>query len=96
MLAGVAHLHELGFANRDIKLQNVFVNNVGKIVMADFGFGTILQGRDKSGLLNSRLGTPCYMPPEMLFNVPYKGIPVDIYSLGVTLFCMRSARYPFE
>ena len=63
----MAHLHELGYANRDIKLQNIFVNNVGKIVMADFGFSTMLQGRDNRGFLQTHLGSPCHMPPEM-FN----------------------------
>ena len=96
ILAGVAHLHELGFANRDIKLQNIFVNDVGKIVMADFGFGSMLQGSEQSGLLKTRLGTALYMPPEIFNGQRYKGIPVDIYSLGVTLFAMRSVSYPFE
>ena len=61
----MAHLHERGYANRDIKLQNLFVNNVGKIVMADFGFSKMLQGGDNRGLLQTKLGTPSYMPPEV-------------------------------
>jgi serine/threonine protein kinase len=41
-------------------------------------------------------GTPSYMPPEIIKRTPYDGELADVWSLGVTLYAMLSAKLPFE
>ena len=43
------------------------------VKVADFGFAAPLMGRDNSGYLKTRLGTLCYMAPELISNEPYQG-----------------------
>ena len=89
-------MHQSGFANRDIKLENVIVDHNFDIKMADFGFAKVLEGVDKSGVLNTRLGTPGYMAPEILDRRGYSGDKTDIFALGVILFSMVTLTTPFE
>ena len=96
MVAAIAYMHQRGFSNRDIKLENVFVDGNFDIQMGDFGFAKILEGADRSGVLNTRLGTPGYMAPEILDRRGYSGEKTDIFALGVILFSMVTLTTPFE
>ena len=89
-------MHQNGIANRDIKLENVIVDQNFDLKMADFGFAKILEGPDKSGVLNTRLGTPGYMAPEILDRIGYSGEKTDTFALGVILFSMVTLTTPFE
>lgn len=64
--------------------------------MADFGFSTLLNGKDGSGMLSTYLGTRAYMAPEIIKKVPYSGIAVDVFALGVILFIMYAGSPPFN
>ena len=44
----------------------------------------------------NRLGTLEFMAPELFLAKPYKGEPVDVFAIGVTLFTMFATSYPFE
>ena len=48
------------------------------------------------GKLTGRAGTQGYQAPELLSNRPYEGPPVDVYSLGIILFCMVTHYMPFK
>lgn len=63
--------------------------------IADFGFATLLAGKDKSGILHTKLGTDGYMAPEIAIK-NYVGSEVDIFASGVILFIMYTASPPFE
>ena len=58
--------------------------------IADFGYAGPIQGRDGKGLLFSLLGTPNYMGPEILKQMPYVGESVDLFASAVILFTMVS------
>ena len=61
------------------------------VKIVDFGFSTPLNGRDRSGLLKSYVGTPEYMAPEMLTKNPsYLGCDVDLFAAVAILFIMYS------
>lgn len=62
--------------------------------LADFGFATLLAGKDKSGILHTKLGTEGYMAPEVQLK-NYDGKKADIFSCGVILFIMYTATPPF-
>jgi serine/threonine protein kinase len=50
---------------------------------------------DPQQKLDLRCGTSFYMPPEIVRNAPYLGIPADTWSLGVLLFTITNGYYPF-
>jgi len=60
------------------------------IKLIDFGFCAPIEGRDQSGYLRTYLGTKGFMAPEIHEGLRYKGAQVDLFSLGVILFCMVS------
>ena len=54
-----------------------------------------MEGRDGSGFLTTRDGTPEFQAPEILAEEPYQGEVVDLFALGIVLFMMYSGREPF-
>lgn len=60
MINGMAHCHEKNICHRDLKLQNVLVDDLGRVKIIDFGFSTTCTSRGK---LNTYCGTPPYMCP---------------------------------
>jgi len=63
------------------------------IKLADFGFAT--QIHDTEEKLNEFCGSIHYSAPEIIFKEPYKGPPVDVFSLGVILYTMLCGGHPF-
>lgn len=56
-------MHEKGIAHRDIKPENILLTDNYTLKLTDFGFSTPLAGKDKSGILRTKLGTEGYMAP---------------------------------
>eukprot|EP00971_Amphidinium_carterae_P249888 4960057-Amphidinium_carterae.1 len=93
LVDGVAFLHGLQVVHRDLKLENLLLDSLGCLRIADFGVAVLL--RDPEELLSDACGTPSYMAPE-LFREHHKGPPVDAWSVGVVLYAMLSGRMPFK
>lgn len=70
IVKGVSYCHSLKICHRDIKLENIIVDNKNNVKLIDFGFGAIAS-HDK--LLNFFCGTPSYMPPEIIQKKDYIG-----------------------
>lgn len=93
---GIIHLHSKGWIHRDLKPDNLLVNDEGKVKLIDFaiaqkakkGFGRFLTGKGKIS------GTRSYMSPEQIRNEPLDA-RADIYSFGCLLFELCSGRLPF-
>ena len=73
-------MHGANIIHRDIKPQNLFLDQTGDVQLGDWGFATIL----KSGGASGQMGTMDYVAPEILSGVRYAK-PVDVYSLGLAL-----------
>eukprot|EP01110_Echinostelium_bisporum_P013765 TRINITY_DN987_c0_g1_i1.p1 TRINITY_DN987_c0_g1~~TRINITY_DN987_c0_g1_i1.p1 ORF type:complete len:220 (-),score=38.96 TRINITY_DN987_c0_g1_i1:262-921(-) len=80
----VHYLHSNGVIHHDIKLENVGLRDDGQVVLMDFGMCTEFSSYM---LLSTFCGTLAYSPPELLTGREYQPTPVDIWSLGVLLFC---------
>ena len=89
--AGLRAIHNLGIIFRDVKLKNVLVANSGNLVITDFGLAKWLRRRQRTFTI---CGTLAFMAPEVAKGQAYDH-SVDLWSLGVLLYCMAFAQYPF-
>src|SRR3979409_1237315 len=89
---GSAHAH--GIVHRDVKPQNVLVDEEGSAKVTDFGIARPL---DQEGLTADGrvLGTTDYVSPEQALGHPVTG-QSDLYSLGIVLFEMLTGDVPFK
>jgi len=91
---GLAEAHRLGVVHRDLKPQNIMIDQEGHVRIMDFGIARSLQ---REGLTQADMiiGTPEYMAPEQFEGAEIDN-RTDIYSLGVVLFEMLTGRLPFQ
>ena len=96
IISGIDYLHKLKIAHRDIKAENILIEQNTKIIkIVDFGLSNTYDDKEE-GLLSTACGSPCYAAPEMLEGKLYKGGKVDIWSAGVVLYAMICGYLPFE
>jgi eukaryotic-like serine/threonine-protein kinase len=86
--------HERGIVHRDVKPQNVLIDEEGSAKVTDFGIARTL---DQEGLTADGrvLGTTDYVSPEQALGHPVTG-QSDLYSLGIVLFEMLTGDVPFK
>ena len=93
---GIIHLHGKGWIHRDLKPDNLLVNDEGEVKLIDFaiaqkqkkGLGRLFGGKNKVA------GTRSYMSPEQIRAEPLDARS-DIYSFGCLLFELCSGKLPF-
>jgi len=102
LLDGLAYCHLAGVAHRDLKLENVLLNEAGVLKLIDFGLSHVypkLEDKvtvDVSKLLKDVCGSKSYAAPEVLAARGYNGFAADMWSLGVCLFAMLSGFFPLD
>lgn len=89
----VKYIHDRKILHRDIKSQNIFLTDDGKVRLGDFGIAKILNS--SSELAQTCIGTPYYLSPEMCENKPYNN-KSDVWALGCVLYEMVTLRHAFE
>lgn len=90
----LAHAHREGFLHRDVKPENVLVDNEDLAYLTDFGLAADLKDGERLTKSNQALGTPAFMAPEQLRG-QHRDPRVDVYSLGATLYECVTGRVPF-
>ena len=93
IFSAINYLHNNHMAHRDIKLENILMNEKYEIKIIDFGFGMY---NPENKLQTFFGGTPNYMPPEIILKIPYVGQKADLWSLGVLIYKMYCADFPFR
>lgn len=91
ILRGLVHAHEQGILHRDLKPQNVFVCEDGRVRLLDFGLASLQDrvGPDKVAAAMSKGGTPSYMAPEQWLGGP-QDERTDVWAVGMILYRMLS------
>ena len=96
IVSAVEYLHKLKIAHRDVKSENILIDqNTKRIKLIDFGLSNTYGDKDE-GILSTSCGSPLYAPPEMLKGEIYKGNTIDIWSIGVVLYFMICGYLPFQ
>lgn len=93
LVSAVGCLHSNNIAHRDLKLDNIMIDEAheNRVVLIDFGFATACDRK-----LKMFCGTPSYMCPEIVKRGWYSGIKADMWALGVIFYRMITGSFPFR
>jgi serine/threonine-protein kinase len=90
---GLQIAHEQGIVHRDVKPENLFLTNQGRIKVMDFGIAKDTEvRRTRAGML---AGTPEFMSPEQINDMSQVTFATDLYSLGVVAYELLTGTLPF-
>lgn len=98
ILAAVDHAHRNGIVHRDIKPQNIMVDNQGRVKVADFGIARLKASQataTEEGSNGSVLGSVHYFSPEQAKG-EVADEKSDLYSVGVVMYEMLTGKVPFD
>ena len=87
------YCHSKNIVHRDIKLENILLDENLTIKVIDFGFSIVMPSTKK---LNIFCGTPSYMAPEIVNKLMYNGHATDVWALGILLYVLLHGCFPFK
>lgn len=103
IVAALVHCHGAGVYHRDLKPENILLDKHDRVKVADFGLASTREREPSSlaHLQHTAVGSLSYAAPELHLAADgdargYDPEKADIWSLGVVLYCMLTARLPFE
>jgi BR serine/threonine kinase len=92
IIYGLDYLHSNSICHRDLKLENILLDDRDNVKIADFGFARWM----KSNVADTSCGSAHYTAPEVISGLPYDGRAADVWSCGVLLYTLLSGRFPFD
>ncbi|EIE79754.1 hypothetical protein G6F46_000223 [Rhizopus delemar] len=95
----IAYLDLIGICHRDIKDENIVIDDQYQVKLIDFGAAVILPrhyGDNRPHLTNKFYGTVSFASPEILMGRAYEAEPAEIWSLGVLLYTILFGEVPFH
>jgi len=91
LLRALQFLHSVGYAHRDVKLDNILLGDNDWLTLTDFEFSACV----KTAPYFDRVGTFLYSAPEVRAGHE-NGFESDMWASGVTLFCLVFGKFPFS
>jgi 5'-AMP-activated protein kinase, catalytic alpha subunit len=95
LICALDFCHSRGVYHRDLKLENLLLDENSDLKVSDFGLSALAECRRQDGLLHTTCGTPAYVAPEVINRKGYDGAKADIWSCGVILFVLLAGYLPF-
>ncbi len=88
LVTGLHYIHSQNILHRDLKPENILLSGGLVVKIGDFGSSLIIKEGTTSGELNVFVGTPEYLPPELLQSLVTRGncFAIDWWALGCTGF----------
>ncbi len=93
---GLQRAHKQGLVHRDVKPDNILVDQEGVAKLTDMGLVKEVEGDLNLTRTGRGLGTPHFMAPEQFRDAKTVDVRGDIYSLGATLYAMVTGVIPFD
>jgi len=93
LIEALLYTHNKKVIHRDLKLENILIDDDLNIKLTDFGLCTIK--KDDFSIFSTKLGTVRYSAPEMLMENDYNE-SIDIWAIGIILFKLITGKYPFD
>ena len=93
IVSALHYCHQLRIIHRDLKAENLLLDEHLNVKIADFGFSNQFTPGER---LNTWCGSPPYAAPELFQGKEYVGPEVDIWSLGVLLYVLLCGSLPFD
>jgi calcium/calmodulin-dependent protein kinase kinase 2 len=83
--------------HRDIKPDNLLLTDDDVLKIVDFGVSEMFEKQSEM-LTAKSAGSPAFLPPELCVtrHGEISGKAADIWSMGVSLYCLRFGKIPFE
>ncbi|KAJ1550434.1 Protein kinase, partial [Nowakowskiella sp. JEL0078] len=94
MISALDHCHLANVVHRDLKLENLLLNNERNLLISDFGLGRTFDSETED-FMKTFCGTPNYAAVELISGIPYLGVKSDIWAMGVVLYIMMTGKPPF-
>merc|ERR1719361_3310237 len=97
LVSGIECMHQNGIIHRDIKPQNLLLDNKYNLKITDFGLSKIdPTGNCHIKMSDWHVGTRGYQAPEILLRKKEYDLKVDVFAMGVVLFILLGGYPPFE
>ncbi|KAM7213364.1 Calcium/calmodulin-dependent protein kinase [Rhypophila decipiens] len=97
LILGIEYLHSQGVVHRDIKPDNLLLTEDNVLKIVDFGVSEMFE-KPENMRTAKPAGSPAFLPPELCVakHGDVDGKAADIWSMGVSLYCLYYGRLPFE